>query len=59
MGEIEVGVPQGSCLGSLPFLVYIHNLPNIIYGKVSMYADDTRACYISKLEFLTHLLIIK
>ena len=45
VGELEAGIPKGSCLGSLLFLIYINDLPKTTQGKVSMYADDTSLCH--------------
>ena len=46
---IEVGVPQGSCLGPFQYLVYINNLTCIIKNsKVSMYTDDTSLYHFPK-----------
>ena len=39
--EIQIGVLQGSCLGPLFFLVYIHDLTNALNCKTNLFADDT------------------
>ena len=49
IGNIDVGVPQGSCLGPLLFLIYINYLPHAVNAStVSMYADDTSLMFQSQ-----------
>ena len=43
--EVGSGVPQGSILGPILFLLFINDMPNVVSSaRIAMFADDSK-CY--------------
>ena len=45
VANINCGVPQGSILGSLLFLLYVNDMPQVVDCELFLYADDSCLVY--------------
>ena len=39
--NITCGVPKGSILGPLPFVIYVNDMPQVVKLNLFLYADDS------------------
>jgi hypothetical protein len=47
-GLVKAGVPQGSVLGTLLFLLYINDITDNLGNLARLFADDTSLSYFGK-----------
>ena len=40
--NVDSGIPQGSVLGPLCFLIFVNDIPSVVSGPMKLFADDTK-----------------
>ena len=49
-GRISCGIPQGSILGPLLFLIYVNDMPQAVNSNLFLYADDSCLKEVEEIE---------
>jgi hypothetical protein len=51
-GDVLSGVPQGSVLGPLVFVMFINDMPDVVHNHIALFADDAKlfSCIVSRAE---------
>ena len=49
--DIISGIPQGSVLGHILFLIYVNDIQETVNNNVKMFADDTKLFRTQKNKF--------
>jgi len=42
LAPVHNGIPQDSVLGSLLFIIFINDMPEVVNSLIRMFADDTK-----------------
>ena len=50
-GSVTSGIPQGTILGPLFFIIYIDGLSKIVVNKINLYADDSKLYGLANNDF--------
>ena len=57
--DVRAGVPQGSILGLLMFLIYVNDLSNGLKSECKLFADDTSLSFVFMILIIQHMILMR